>query len=449
MATPCRHVCHLEKARVQLPRPPAAIQVSEGSYKSQQFGGSPYSLPLAYTQHWRTFRDDVSTALTQIDRNSQVPNVSAFDKTSDRHLVANKDGLYAKFLANIATPLNMCLEHIPDLKDCRFADFHATFMYRPSRSEPERKLVPDFSIVDAHGALHSTKPMIVSEMKTFWTFNMELADIDPAVAISSYLAVLENPLGQLTAHMNTQKLKFGFLTTYEHTIFVRRDDQLMFSISSPFPHTAKYPSLREAMLYLIWAAKTQGAAFNSKYSTSQLCHSLIPEPVSDCSSSSEFSYDAIETGGIEERFCPAASGGQAETEAVTTSLKGVQLSDTFKTSHKTLLPSTTITAKIHKCDILNTLCERDERAVYKCLWQGQNLLLKWWDAADEFAQLSFRKKNIVHRDAQPNVLWDSATQTMSVIDWEIMRIQTDMPPPEDFEIHMVMVFCDERSAHKQ
>ncbi|KAF3921598.1 hypothetical protein AA313_de0206165 [Arthrobotrys entomopaga] len=158
---------------------------------------------------------------------------------------------------------------------------------------------------------------------------------------------------------------------------------------------------------------------------------------------------------------------------------------------------------IQKCEILKNLHNHAERAVYKCLWRGENVVLKWWDENDEFCQWrreldgnpyipsiyaygkvvqgplkpgfviivewkdgeifcprlwhfmeeaertifkrilhdafhSFREKNVVHEDPQFNILWDKTSQRLTVIDWEDMIVRTDVPPPEYFEILLVL-----------
>ncbi|KAJ6262291.1 hypothetical protein Dda_3098 [Drechslerella dactyloides] len=164
------------------------------------------------------------------------------------------------------------------------------------------------------------------------------------------------------------------------------------------------------------------------------------------------------------------------------------------------------TGIVQKCEVLDTLGYHDKRAVYKCLWRGKFLVLKWWDETDrscrwspyipsiyargqviqgalkagliiimEFrsgeiftpriwhfmeeaerllfkrtlhdAFHSFREEHVVHPDAQFNVLWDLASRRLTVIDWEEMRIDSDNETvrPENFEIFLVLTSCEERN----
>lgn len=45
--------------------------------------------------------------------------------------------------------------------------------------------------------------------------------------------------------MREYGLRYGFLSTYKSTIFVRRDDDFRFSLSLPVSQDATNPSLRE------------------------------------------------------------------------------------------------------------------------------------------------------------------------------------------------------------
>jgi hypothetical protein len=48
--------------------------------------------------------------------------------------------------------------------------------------------------------------------------------------------------------MNTSARKYGFLSTYNDTIFIWRDDDYAFSVSTPFSRTSTNPSVRESFL---------------------------------------------------------------------------------------------------------------------------------------------------------------------------------------------------------
>lgn len=55
---------------------------------------------------------------------------------------------------------------------------------------------------------------------------------------------------QLVKYMRSSKLKFGFLSTYEWTIFIRRTGPCHFDMSLPIARDASNPSLRQCLLAL-------------------------------------------------------------------------------------------------------------------------------------------------------------------------------------------------------
>jgi len=60
--------------------------------------------------------------------------------------------------------------------------------------------------------------------------------------------------------MHDAKLSFGFLTTYEETIFIQRTENFRFEISRPIKRTATVPflTLRETFLAFIAYAREKG-----------------------------------------------------------------------------------------------------------------------------------------------------------------------------------------------
>ena len=50
--------------------------------------------------------------------------------------------------------------------------------------------------------------------------------------------------------MFERKFCFGFLSTYEHTVFIRRVENYKFVVSDPIARTASNPSLRECFLFV-------------------------------------------------------------------------------------------------------------------------------------------------------------------------------------------------------
>jgi hypothetical protein len=55
----------------------------------------------------------------------------------------------------------------------------------------------------------------------------------------------DHVLGQLVSYMRAYSLKYGFLSTYRYTVFVRRSDKYRFDLSQPLNERVTSPSIRE------------------------------------------------------------------------------------------------------------------------------------------------------------------------------------------------------------
>lgn len=60
----------------------------------------------------------------------------------------------------------------------------------------------------------------------------------------------DHVLGQVVSHMRANSLKYGFLSTYRYTVFVRRSDKYQFDLSLPLDERATSPSIRECLARL-------------------------------------------------------------------------------------------------------------------------------------------------------------------------------------------------------
>jgi hypothetical protein len=65
-------------------------------------------------------------------------------------------------------------------------------------------------------------------------------------------------LGQLVSYMRTNRLKYGFLSTYRSTVFVRRTDDFRFELSLPIDEQATNPSLRQCFVAFCLLASQDG-----------------------------------------------------------------------------------------------------------------------------------------------------------------------------------------------
>ncbi|PYH31608.1 uncharacterized protein BO87DRAFT_399406 [Aspergillus neoniger CBS 115656] len=101
------------------------------------------------------------------------------------------------------------------------------------------KLIPDIVMVDRK--THTIR--VVGEAKTFWTFAPKKRQ--------TWHNFLSAKLGQVARYMDDHYCRYGFLTTYEHTWFVKRQDDTHFLMSPPISATAQSSaygvSLRECL----------------------------------------------------------------------------------------------------------------------------------------------------------------------------------------------------------
>ncbi|EGX51017.1 hypothetical protein AOL_s00054g753 [Orbilia oligospora ATCC 24927] len=103
---------------------------------------------------------------------------------------------------------------------------------------------------------------VVGEMKPFWTEPdikfakpSRIPETDDPVAdamgrASLGLDCLEPILGQLTRYMVHRNVKYGFFSTYEHTIFVKRAGRARFEITDPIIFSNTNPTIRQCFFHM-------------------------------------------------------------------------------------------------------------------------------------------------------------------------------------------------------
>ncbi|EFR00135.1 hypothetical protein MGYG_03141 [Nannizzia gypsea CBS 118893] len=139
-----------------------------------------------------------------------------------------------------------------------------------------RSLVPDYALmVAADGA-----PRAVGEAKTPWNHDFpqvwrEVMDIGGPEP--KFLA--RQTLGQIGNYMIELELKYGFLTNYIHTFFLKRgvnkDGEELFYCSRPIPYddspmTGSKISVRQSLLFLADSARGENAWYAKKISKTNI-----------------------------------------------------------------------------------------------------------------------------------------------------------------------------------
>ncbi|KAJ5356346.1 hypothetical protein N7517_010955 [Penicillium concentricum] len=188
-------------------------------------------ISLRVFHEWQSFKQDVLEASDSLDLSHPVPYT---DDVSESYVVGSELGLTGRFSKNVCDPVSKvfattCLSHL------KFSD------YQSSAGPTGTSQVPEFTMFNTTGP---PRPAAVGELKSFWT--VELEDY----SIREGYQRLIGSSAQLIKYMRSSKLRFGFLSTYEWTVFIRRTAPYHFDMSLPIARDASNPSLRQCFLAL-------------------------------------------------------------------------------------------------------------------------------------------------------------------------------------------------------
>ncbi|KAJ5413342.1 hypothetical protein N7465_005647 [Penicillium sp. CMV-2018d] len=199
---------------------PPLTQINSTRYVSN----SSEVISLRFFHEWQSFKQDVLEASDSLDLSHPVPYT---DDVSESYVVGSELGLTGRFSKNVCDPVSKvfattCLSHL------KFGD------YQSSAGPTDTSQVPDITMFSITGP---PRPAAVGELKSFWT--VELEDYS-----------IREGYQRITLYMRSSKLKFGFLSTYEWTVFIRRAAPYHFDMSLPIARDASNPSLRQCFLAL-------------------------------------------------------------------------------------------------------------------------------------------------------------------------------------------------------
>lgn len=93
-------------------------------------------------------------------------------------------------------------------------------------------------------------------------------------------------LGRVVSYMREERVKYGFLTTYEATVFIKRAADLCFEISTPIDQNDTNPTVRECFLGFCVLASTDSnyfepPGFNSRLVSLLLLFSFLSLPITN------------------------------------------------------------------------------------------------------------------------------------------------------------------------
>ncbi|OJJ50425.1 hypothetical protein ASPZODRAFT_13505 [Penicilliopsis zonata CBS 506.65] len=189
----------------------------------------------AFVEEARAFTKMMQGVETLPPRNG-VPALTEVDE----YIVANEMGVAGRFTQHVGQALAPVLRanELPV-----FADAEAGRNFPPGCSV-ER--LPDFILIEED----TEKTCLVGEIKVPWNTDLDQISMD-----------IRRVLAQAIKYMDDCKCRYGVVTTYNKTLFLKRVDDWNFKVSpaiyfdtKSLPTTPPTISLKEAMVFIAWLA---------------------------------------------------------------------------------------------------------------------------------------------------------------------------------------------------
>ncbi|KAJ5206559.1 hypothetical protein N7491_002826 [Penicillium cf. griseofulvum] len=194
-----------------LQRPLPDINVGPNCTQSDAIHHIKYVGPL---RPWATFKPEV-IATFQNTNWSPVPLSTSFVNSptlgpleTEHILCGDETGLQGRFEERVGQVLGVVFE--VNQIDLVFGDFKCT-----TNALTYRK-TPDIIIMRPNGSSY-----VVGEIKTFWVYEHQLARVTARFNFGEE-KFLRQVLGQIAQYMQDLDLKFGFISTYNETFFLRQ-----------------------------------------------------------------------------------------------------------------------------------------------------------------------------------------------------------------------------------
>ncbi|KAK6501732.1 hypothetical protein TWF481_009559 [Arthrobotrys musiformis] len=205
---------------------------------------------------WKSFTTEVQNTIKNADLSNKLTVTD--HPEGELVMVGNKHGLIGRFQANVRSVLGRAFNASPNekLNRIRFGDSQVVSSYR-DMGEADVLMVT-YPLLQPQ----RTTCRVVGLFKTFWTQEYigyaraseistpDYSDNDNGVDPRVGLICLESPIGQLSRYMVKRKLRYGFLSTYEHTIFVKRTGRTRFEISDPIKWDDVSPTVRQCFFHI-------------------------------------------------------------------------------------------------------------------------------------------------------------------------------------------------------
>ncbi|KAJ5195840.1 hypothetical protein N7449_006319 [Penicillium cf. viridicatum] len=225
----------MEPAQTQLARALPPLNLNFGTANPSIHSDR---VSLAYMQQWHSFVRDAF----DLFRQTPITHEVAFHDEDELYTVGNELGLTGRFIRNLCDPVMKALKPLPDMSSMRFADIQAICH--------ASDVVPDVSLGLVNSERTSDNVYLVGELKTSWTVPeayMRLNQPNTSYHLEPLItdSVPDELLGQLANQMRMASLQYGFISTYNSTVFVKRTADTCFLLSQPIKYNALQPSLRQ------------------------------------------------------------------------------------------------------------------------------------------------------------------------------------------------------------
>ncbi|KAK6501747.1 hypothetical protein TWF481_009574 [Arthrobotrys musiformis] len=220
--------------------------------------------------HWEGFLSEVAETIRKADL---TKTLTVTDPTEgELIMVGNKHGLTGSFQANVGVVLGRVFHSSVDenLVNLRFGDSQTAFgsddkaRSRPKRFDRRRDKAKGRGEADILIVAHTLETeevtcRVVGKIKIYWTQPLVGSAISSSLLVPaktknvdprSELEAIEGPVGQLVRHMIYRNIKYGFLSTYEYTIFLRRMGRMRFEITDPIKFDSTDPTVRQCFYHM-------------------------------------------------------------------------------------------------------------------------------------------------------------------------------------------------------
>ncbi|KAK6346884.1 hypothetical protein TWF696_006988 [Orbilia brochopaga] len=355
-----------EPVRNQLRRPLPSLAIIDNFPTRDPPFSDAELLSEKHMHPWRNFTTEVTSFIaTAPGLDNLIPRT---DPAPESVIVGDKDGINGRFVQHVGQIVGQawsasCVENLSHYR------FHDAYADRTVSAFWGREWlgpsVPEVIVSRVQDGTGFLTRKFVGVLEAPWTVRLDrvfLSDRDTCLA-------LEPHLGRLVKYMRVGGLKYGFLTTYQYTIFVRRAGPYRFEISDSIHHLSQEPSVRECFYYLGHITNSSSYKFDEDESFDTILLT-IPEGASTSST------DDFVTG----TYRQPAEGDSLSFSSITPD--SILYGD-----------GSTVTGIVEPVRYIRQ--SSNGRFVLEATWNTQTVIVKYWPEPVNETQRMFRYNNEV------------------------------------------------------